>query len=589
MRNRIWRLLCLALILNIVPWMVSAAGFIATVDNATISFGDSVTVKLRLEDAKALEGIDISPFAKDFMIYNQQQYSSYKSINGVVKSETGWNVTLMPKKEGEFIIPAITLETDQGRFSTQEIRVVVRHPTASDKSASDGIGISLVSIISKNKPYINEPIVYTLKIISYKPIANIVLDDIKSADAIVEKIGEPKQYNQTLGGMNAHVIEIRYAITALRPGKVTIEPAVLHGELQVLATQARRPQRYGLYNDMFMDNMIELKPFSLQSETIVLDAAPAAVASNNWLPLNGLKITEIFDVPDEVKVGDTITRKVKLTATGAFAKQLPSMQEFMAIPQLKVYANKPNFSDSINESASAVFGVREEEYSLVPQQAGTITLPEIKVAWYNLKTKKLETTRLPARNIRITAAPLVSSDPARMIDYSDAAQPQAIVTPSAGPSNRAAWIYVAIGVCSAMVLVGLIGILYLYAKRKLVTRGMKKAQQSSKHTAHITQITDVASLRAYVLLYATKKWQAPKNIALNTLSDYLSSNNYTYDIELYTDFYKNINEVLYAGASMDIEQLLQDWEAFRKTVAKNSANKSSATSNNTDYSILNPT
>lgn len=82
--------------------MAFAAGFVATVDNNTISFGQSIMVQLRLEDAQALESIDISPFAKDFMIYNQQKFSSYRNVNGSAKSESGWNVTLMPKKEGIF-------------------------------------------------------------------------------------------------------------------------------------------------------------------------------------------------------------------------------------------------------------------------------------------------------------------------------------------------------------------------------------------------------------------------------------------------------------------------------------------------------
>lgn len=85
-------------------------------------------------------------------------------MNGAVKAESGWNVTLMPKKEGIFILPSISMETDHGRFTTQEIKITVQHPKAGDKSANDNIGISLVSIVSKNKAYVNEPIIYTLKI-----------------------------------------------------------------------------------------------------------------------------------------------------------------------------------------------------------------------------------------------------------------------------------------------------------------------------------------------------------------------------------------------------------------------------------------
>lgn len=78
MRSSIINKIFIILLLCVPSFAAIAAGFIATVDNInTIKFGQSITVQLRLEDAKALESIDISPFAKDFMIYNQQQFSSY--------------------------------------------------------------------------------------------------------------------------------------------------------------------------------------------------------------------------------------------------------------------------------------------------------------------------------------------------------------------------------------------------------------------------------------------------------------------------------------------------------------------------------
>jgi hypothetical protein len=564
-----------------------AAGFVATVDSKTISFGQSLTVQLRLEDAKALESIDISPFAKDFMIYNQQQFSSYRNVNGTVKAESGWNVTLMPKKEGEFLIPAISLETDQGRFSTQEIKISVQHPKAGDKSTSDGIGISLVSIVSKSKAYVNEPIIYTLKIISYKPIANIVLDDIKSSEAIIEKIGEPKQSNQTLGGVNAHVIEIRYAVTALRTGKVTIAPAIMHGELQVISSQARRPQRFGIFNDMFMDNMIELKPFSLQSDTITIEALPAVVKGNDWLPLYNLNMSEKFDGIQNAKVGETITRKIKIIAKGAFAKQLPSVKDFIDHEHVKTYANKPTFSDTLSESAATVVGTREEEYSLVPQQEGTITLPAIKINWYNLQSKKIETTVLPEKTI--TVAPgVVGATPNVTIDYSNEDKPQEVLASKTQIQTKPAWLYILLGILGGVLFTGMLGSLLFIGRRKIRQRARKIRINPKKQKSQEIEITSAENLRNYILQYAIKNWQAPKDIALNRLGDNLTNKNYKYDTHLYLELCENFNAALYGSAAIELEFLISKWNEFKTTVVKNSKlNKSVSVSE--DYASLNPT
>lgn len=575
------------LLLFIISTISYAAGFVATVNNNTINFGQSLNVQLRLEDAKALESIDISPFARDFMIYNQQQFSSYRNVNGTVKSESGWNVTLMPKKEGEFTIPSISIETDQGHFSTQEIKVKVQHPKAGDQNANDGIGISLVSIVSKNKTYVNEPIIYTLKIISYKPIANIVLDDIKSSDAIIEKIGEPKQSNQTLGGVNAHVIEIRYAVTAIRPGKVIISPAIMHGELQVLASQPRRSQRFGIFNDMFVDNMVELKPFSLQSETITIDAQPAAIKGNNWLPLQSLTITEKFDGIQNAKVGETITRKIKMVAKGAFAKQLPSVKDFIDHEDVKIYANKPTFSDTFSDSSGAVIGTREEEYSLVPQQAGTITLPAVKVTWYNLQTKKSETSILPEKTI--TVAPgIVGATSNVTIDYSNEEKPQEVSASDIPAQSKPAILYLLLGIIGGILFTGLLGVLF-FANRKIMRQRTKKTHiKPKKQKAQEIEITSVLTLRNYILQYAIKNWHAPKDIVLNRLGDNLTAHNYLYDLLLYSELCENINAAMYGNATIELGLLISKWDEFKTTVVKSKKTNSTMLVNK-DYTIFNPT
>lgn len=380
-----------------------AAGFSASVEANSVAMGDSFKLKLLLNDAKPVEHIDISALAKDFTIHSQQHFSSYRNINGSIQAENGWYVVLMPKREGRAMIPPIALETDKGRFSTQQIILNVTAATPGNKKV-DNSGVSLVSIVSKPRAYINEPVIYTLKIISHNNIANIVLDDIKSNDAIIEKIGEAKQYKQLSNGIMSHIIEIRYAITALAAGKVTILPAYMRGELQVAALHPQRSQRFGLLNDLLLDNLIELKPFSIQGDTITLDIQEPAIKNAKWLPLRALDISEQWDGLQNVKVGDTIVRKIKMIAKGAFAKQLPSAQNFMQVEHLKTYANKPTFDDTYNEAENTIIGKREEEYSLVPQQAGEFTLPEIKMQWWNLKTKKIETTTLPAKKIKVLAA-----------------------------------------------------------------------------------------------------------------------------------------------------------------------------------------
>lgn len=559
-----------------------AASFVATVEENTITFGQGIQLKLELEDAKARNSLDLSVLAKDFNIYSQQQFTSYSSINGSVKSESGWNVTIMPKKVGEFIIPPIALETDKGVLTTDEIKISVQQaPQASDKGPRDSMGISLVSTVNKTKTFINEPVIYTLKIISYKPIANVVLDDIKSSNAIVEKIGEPKQYDQTHGGMRAHIIEIRYAVTALKPGVVTIAPAMMHGELQI-PTQTQRTQRFGLFNNVFMDNMFELKPFSLQSEAITLEIKPPVGSTQNWLPLQNLTITQTWDTAKEIRVGDTITRKIKIVGKGVFAKQLPSVKDFMPENGTKIYANKPIFTDSFDASSETLVGTREEEYSIVPQKDGSITFPEIQIKWWNLRTKKLETTTLPAKTLQVL--PNANGAAAGVtLDYSEE-QPQQVMAPAAvNEKDIPIMLYAIIGILIGVIItLGIVLAFVMFRKRTPKPNKVKVRKQDAD-----IEINTIDDLRKFILRYAIKNWHVPKEISLNRLGDALASNNYSYNLELYTSLSQYINAGIYAKVLVDMELLMAQWEEFKKSVVK--IKTTTSTSVDEDYTNLNPT
>jgi hypothetical protein len=357
--------------------------------------------------------------------------------------------------------------------------------------------------------------------------------------------------------------------------------------LQVLATQPRRPQRYGIFNDMFADNVVELKPFSLQSDTITITAEAAAVKGKNWLPLRSMEITEKFDGVQNAKVGETITRKVKIIAKGAFAKQLPSVKEFMDQDQIKTYANKPIFTDNFNESLGTVVGTREEEYSIVPQQEGTITLPAIKVSWFNLQTKKNEISTLPEKTIKV--APATSTNtPNITIDYSNQTAPQEIQGIETSNSDKSGTWYLLLGLAGGILTAVVIVTVYLVGRRIIRARNIKIKIKTNRHKAQMIEITNILSLRDFILHYAIRYWQAPKDVTLNRIGDNLTNNGYNYDITMYLQLCNNINAELYGSSSQEFAILLQDWEDFKKTVSKQKQySKKDAT--NEDYSSLNPT
>lgn len=584
-------------ILILTLWLVCsisyAAEFQATVSDLKIVMGQSLQINFALKDAKAKQAPDFSRLSRDFKIYSQQKYSTFSSTNGVMSSEAGWDITLLPLREGELVIPSIQVLTDNGVLSSTEIRIVVM-PTKSSStnysalnqhaSPEEGLGISMIATTNKAKVYTKEPIIYTLKIISYRSIMNVALEDIRSNDASIDKIGQPKQYDQIIGGKPAHIIEIKYYVTPINAGKVTITPAEIHGEIQ-----SNTPSRsgYSSLNNFFFNDAI-FKPFKLRGDPVNITAMAPPINDKTWLPLQDLTITEEWNGATNAKVGDTIIRKIKLIAKGGFSNQIPNMQSFMEGTGLKVYADKPTLSDDVSSNGDTIVGIKEETYTLVAGQEGTVTLPQVSIPWWNLQTKALSHATLPAKTLTILPA-TITNNHGTLVDYSapteDAATTQVTLIQSIKQHSGLLMLLTGLG----LLIFGLcIVILYLLRNQKqMIKKSVARKKIFSKTNALDKPIINVVALRNHIILYAIKHWHAPKNITLNKLGTFLTDNNYQYNLEVYVKLCHEINSELYASATAELAILIDAWQQLRDSVTKVKLQKTEH--NSSDYINLNPT
>lgn len=574
-----WKKIIISLVC-LIPTALWAAEFVASVSSNTVDVGQRLVLNLTLRDADAVESPDLSGLIREFVIYTQQRYTNYGNYNGVVSAESGWDITLLPKIDGELTIPSLVVETNKGTLKSQEIKVKV-NPVGGGSSTSnqpnkttDSLGVSFVASVNKVSAYVKEPIIYTLKIISYRNLVNVVLEDIKSADAIIDKIGTPKQYEQILGGVRAHIIELTYYVTPITAGKIVITPAVIKGEVQDVPRQQSVNHRFGMLNNFFFDNVVDFRPFELHSDKITINALPPAVNTADWLPLQGLQLTEEWQGLNKAKVGDTIIRKVKLTATGGFSNQLPSVQSFMDVPNLKSYPDKPVLSDKVLPNNSGVIGTKDESFSLVALQPGDITLPAIKITWWNTKTKKTETSILPAKTINVLPGVAGANNTDTAIDYSLPVETK--------NSSSNSWVaYVIAGLI--LVIVSMFAVIvYLLTKKNTKPVVIKPVSKDKV-------INTAEDLKTVVSKHASKYWHAPEDLPLNQLGSFLTEHDYMYDIEKYIAMCGQINSELYAKSkvTMDIKLLITSWEQFKQSVTK--TKNENTKQDKSGYINLNPT
>lgn len=382
----------------LLPCILFSAEFTASVNKNEVGLGESFMLDLTLKDSTAKTTPSLEALKQAFTIHSQHQSYSTKIINGTVSSNHTWTFTLMPKEEGEKLIPSISLETSDGKLSTQPISMRITQERNFSKNQS-GEDIRLEVEASNLNPYKNETFLLTVKLISKRSLANLQMEKFELEEAIVESAGKPVIGERIEKGMRVGVVDIKYLVTPLKSGPLKIPSITITGSF---------PQKRNirsLFDDPFdaFPLMQELQPFALTTKEQILDIRPPVNGLIPWLPAKALEIQENLDASQTFREGEVFTRSFLITAEGIHSSQLPSLETKQDTNgPFKIYADKPELKDEIIDGKLKSY--RTEQYTLIPQRSGELTLPEISLTWWDTEKGEKRETRVPSRSLQILPA-----------------------------------------------------------------------------------------------------------------------------------------------------------------------------------------
>jgi hypothetical protein len=124
----------------------------------------------------------------------------------------------------------------------------------------------------------------------------------------------------------------------------------------------------------------------------------------------------------QLKVGDSITRRLVQRADNLPAMTLPALQ-FGTLAGLAVYPAEPQLSERGGERGSTRTAERIDAASYLLRAAGKYELPALKIAWYDPAADRLRWASAPALRFEVAASPAVPT-PAPL--PADAAAPAAV-------------------------------------------------------------------------------------------------------------------------------------------------------------------
>ncbi|WP_207891819.1 BatD family protein [Thiogranum longum] len=392
----------------------------ATLDRSTVYDGETVTLMIEATGKDESGEPDLSPLSKDFAVLGTSTSQRIQIINGRRSDSRQWQVELEPKKTGSLDIPALSV----GRSKTKPLALKVMEQSAVSAVAGDRpVFMRTEASTGSMDVYVQQQILYVVRLYYRVPLLEGDFQDPQPDDAVVERLGEDRHFKTTIKGKDYQVVERHYAIFPEKSGDLLLPAITFTGRTASISSRRSSPMSSDLlikrffgrnpFDDPFFGGMAgdPGKRFRVRSEALTLEVKPrpASYTGKFWLPSQALTLQDSWQDPSpEFHVGEPVTRTVTLKAKGLESSQLPVI-DFPSVQGVRVYPEQP-VSENLTDG-DWIFGVSKQTVAYVPSTAGKITLPAVRIDWWDTAKHQQRSAQLPAREIAVLPAAGGTSTP----------------------------------------------------------------------------------------------------------------------------------------------------------------------------------
>ncbi len=336
-----------------------------------------------IADTAAASDPDWKPLNKDFHVEVGGKQLRKKIVNGVERTTQEWGVHLRPKRAGKLKIPPLQF----GALRSREVAVNVKpapKPAKPKKQAQKKREDFFIEVSAQpNNPYVQAQVLFTLKVFMLHSLRGSVSPPQSSNKALVEALGDARNYRAKRDGRNYNVYEGQYLIYPQTSGDVKIQPISLDGHY----VRGGRRQRVRKKSQVL---------------TLKVRPIPASFPGKFWVPAEKFTIKEDWSGDlASWRAGEPLTRTLNLEAKGLLAKQVPEI-DLSEVGGFRVYTEQADFKNQ--RKGKTIIGKRQQAVVMIPAQAGAYKLPNVRVPWWNTRDDRLEFAELPAKEIMVDEA-----------------------------------------------------------------------------------------------------------------------------------------------------------------------------------------
>lgn len=385
MKRGWWRvpflLVCLVLI-GTRPGL--AAEVKAVTDRDRLTEGESFQLDLRVS-GDADDEPDLALLEQRFEILQRSQSTQMQFVNGAFSRSMIITLSLLPKGLGELQIPAICFGSDCS------LPLTVRVEPAGAEAAAGPQELLLEAEVGPAHVPVQGQVILTVRLLRRVDLLQAGLSEPapEGVEAVVQRIGEDRQFEQMHDGYRYQVIERRYAIFPQQSGTLRIPPVQFDGQVP--------DGRRGRF-DPFARTGRQVRKLS-RPLAVEVTPVPADGAGRSWLPATRVELIDDWaQAVPQLTVGEPQTRTLTLRAAGVPAAQLPELR--VGVPEeFRTYPDQPARTDRV--AVDGIVGELQQKIAMVPTTAGRFRLPAISLDWWDVSARRWRTVTAPEVELEV--------------------------------------------------------------------------------------------------------------------------------------------------------------------------------------------
>ena len=354
---------------------------------------DDETVRLIVETDTRAGGArpDLAPLRRDFEVLGQSTNTHVAIENSGQRVRTEWVIELAPKRPGRITVGPLRV----GAMTSPAVELEVL--PASSTAARSARDVFVEVEVAPREVYVQSQLVCVLRIYRAAEFLEAKLSDFDPDRAVTHRLGKDATYTKVVDGRRYRVIERRFAVFPQESGRLVLPAFRLDARLAEAGAASTMGRLFG-----------EGRRVRIATQPVEVVVKPRPdLAATPWLPARAVTLSEEWpEEPPRLVAGEPVTWTLRLGATGLAGEQLPPIEP-PDVEGARVYPDRPSIAT--RAGGQAMHGERIQRIAIVPGGAGTLTIPELRVEWWDVEADAARTAAIPARTIRVAPAPAPAS------------------------------------------------------------------------------------------------------------------------------------------------------------------------------------